>query len=86
MSVIQTGTSMRANLKEGRQMGKESTTGALEKSMMVNGNMELKKETVFGRELMAIPILENGKTQKHMAMEFIHGKMGIGMKVNGTTA
>lgn len=86
MSVIQTGTNMRDNLKEGKQLGKESITGSQEKSMMVNGNMELKKEMVFGKELMEIHTLENGKTQKHMVTEFIHGKMGIGMKENGTTA
>jgi len=86
MSVIQTGTNMRGNLNEERLMEREFTTGALEKSMMVNGNMVSKKETVFGKELMAIRTLANGKIPKLMAMEFIHGKTGIGTKENGTTA
>ena len=86
MSVIQTGTNTRGNLNEEKQLVREFTTGTLEKSMMVNGNMGLKKETVFGKELMAIPILENGKIPKLMGMEFILGKTGIDTKENGTTA
>ena len=83
---IQTTTGMKGNLNEEKLMAKESIIGTLVRFMTVSGKMELKKVTVFGRELMAIHILENGEILKLTVMEFIHGKMGTGMKENGTTA
>lgn len=83
MKGTQMETGMRDRLKRVRLTEKEFITGTLEKCMMESGNMELKKEMVFGKELMAILILENGRTQKPMAMECILGRMGTGMKENG---
>lgn len=66
-----------------RLMGKESLPGLMGKSMMVNGSMESKKVTEFGRELKENHTLGSGRIVKLMAMEFTSGKMEIGMKVNG---
>ena len=41
---------------------------------------------VFGKELMVIHILENGRILKPMGMEFIYGRMETDMKVNGEVA
>ena len=37
----------------------------------------------FGKVCMGIPILGNGEKVKLRGMEFIIGRMGIGMKENG---
>lgn len=83
MKGTQMETGMRDRLKRVRLTEKGFITGTLEKSMMESGNMESKKEMASGKELMAILILENGRTQKLMAMECILGRMETGMKENG---
>ena len=41
---------------------------------------------VYGKESLETPILESGRTQRQMVMEFINGKMATVMKVNGFSA
>ena len=65
-------------------MEKECITGQTEKCMTVSGARESKKGTVCGRESMEIATWDSGASQRHMDMEFISGKMGIGMKAAGS--
>jgi hypothetical protein len=81
-----TGTSMKEISKKEKLMEKVSTIGLTEKSMMENGKMELKKAMVCGEVYLEIVISDNGKIVKLMDMEFINGRMGIGMKEVGSTA
>ena len=60
MSATQMEIDMRDSLKKVRLTVKEYITGTLEKFLMVNGNMVLRKEMGFGKELMEIHTLENG--------------------------
>lgn len=53
---------------------------------MESGETESKRATVFGEALKETRIWENGRTQEQMAMEFISGRMAIGMKENGVIA
>ena len=74
---------IKVNIKMVKHMAKEYILGLMEKSMMVNGLMELRKVMVFGRVLMEILILANGRTARPMVMEYINGRMVIDMKANG---
>jgi len=47
--------------------------GKMAKYMKGNGLMELKMDQEYGEGQKAIPISDNGKTEKQMDMEFIHG-------------
>lgn len=80
---IQMGTDMKESFTMAKLMVKEFTLGLMGKSMMVNGEMVLRKVTVFGKVSSVILILESGEIQKLRDMECINGKMGTGMKVNG---
>jgi len=56
--------------------------GKMAKYMKGSGLMELKMDQEYGEGQKVIPILDNGKTEKQMDMEFIHGSMEIDIKVN----
>jgi len=75
---------MEINMKEifirEKLMEKEYIIGQMEKFMMESGKMVLKKDTECGKEFLEILILDNGKTQRQMVMEFINGKMETDMK------
>ena len=71
---------MKANGLTTRLMEKEYIIGQMEKFMMESGKMVLKKDTECGKEFLEILILDNGKTQRQMVMEFINGKMKTDMK------
>jgi hypothetical protein len=86
MNATQITTSMREIFLMEKLMVKEFILGRMGKSMMENGEMELKKATGYGREYLEILILVNGRTLRQKAMEFISGKMGIDMKENGLAA
>ena len=83
-------TQMETDMKEifikAKLMVKEFIIGLMEKNMMESGKMESKMDTECGEVFSATPILVNGKTLKQMVMEFISGKMVIGMKAPGSTA
>ncbi len=64
-----------AKLKE-----KEFIIGLMEKYMMENGSEELKMAMACGKVYLVIAIWDNGKIVRHMAMEYINGKMVIGTK------
>ena len=72
------------NLNMVERMAKESTPGKMVKCMTVNGIKDSSRVMEYGKVYKMIHILENGKTQKLMDMEFIHGQMVTSMKVNGT--
>lgn len=84
MSVIQTGISMRDHLRKVEHVDKGSMFGSQGRSMMENGNKELSKAMEFGKELKVILTLVNGMTLRPMAMVFILGRTGIGMRESGT--
>ena len=65
------------NLKE---LG--SMYGPADSSMRDNGLEARSKDLECGEELKVIPILDNGKEERQMDMEFIHGLMEIAMKGN----
>jgi hypothetical protein len=53
------------------------------RSTTANGAGASKMATECGREYSVIAIWDSGKTARHMAMEFISGKMAIGTKDPG---
>jgi hypothetical protein len=67
-----------------RLMEKEFIIGLMERFMMVNGEMELRKVMECGEVFLVIHILVNGRIVKLMGMEYISGKMETGMKVLGS--
>jgi hypothetical protein len=67
-------------------MAREFTNGRLEKFMMENGAVAVKKVTEYGKEKTVTPTLENGKTQKLTVMVYTHGHRGINTKANGRNA
>jgi hypothetical protein len=75
---------IKENLRREKLMGKEFTNGQMEKSMMENGKMDSSMEMGCGKGWRQIPILENGNKAELKAMEYIFGKMGTGMKGNGS--
>ena len=67
----------------GRLMVKESIFGLMERFMMDSGKKALNMDMVYGKELKAILMLENGNFHKLMDMGFIFGQMATDMKENG---
>lgn len=75
----------RANILITILMERESILGEMERSTKGNGNMERRKDTVFGRALKEISTSVSGKKTKSQAMESMFGSMETSMKVNGST-
>lgn len=67
-----------------RLMEKEFIIGLMERFMMENGGMELKKVMECGEAFLVIRILDNGRIVKLMDMEYINGKMETDMKALGS--
>ena len=80
---IQTVISMRVTSRRERLMERAFIIGQMERSMMVNGKMELRKVMACGKVFLETHIWDNGKTVKLMAMESISGKMVIDTKEPG---
>jgi hypothetical protein len=83
MRGIQITTGMREISLMERLMVREFIHGLMQKFMMENGGMVLRKAMEYGRESLEIHILENGRIVKQKAMEYISGRTEIGMKENG---
>lgn len=79
-------TSIEGVSKMGRLMVVEFMNGGMVKSMMENGQMELRKDKDSGRILRETITLVNGRIPKLMGMAFISGLMGINMKANGSAS
>lgn len=79
---------MEINMKEifimVKLMEKEFIIGLMEKSMMENGEMELRKVMECGEAFLVIHISVNGRIVRQMDMEYTNGKMETGMKVLGS--
>jgi hypothetical protein len=79
---------MEINMKEifimVKLMEKEFIIGLMERSMMENGEMELRKVMECGEAFLVIHILVNGRIVRQMDMEYTNGKMETGMKVLGS--
>jgi hypothetical protein len=60
--------------------------GLMARCMMVNGRRVSKMDTECGEVYLVIVIWVNGLKVKLMDMEFISGKMVIGLKVPGLNA
>jgi hypothetical protein len=65
-------------------MEKEFIIGLMERSMMENGEMELRKVMECGEAFLVIHISVNGRIVRQMDMEYTNGKMETGMKVLGS--
>jgi hypothetical protein len=78
---------MEINMKEifimVKLMEKEFIIGLMERSMMENGEMELRKVMECGEAFLVIHISVNGRIVRQMDMEYTNGKMETGMKVLG---
>lgn len=74
---------MQENMSMDVLMAKESSLGLMEKSTMANGEKDSRKDMASGEALKMTHISDNGKKAKQMDMEFISGKMEIGMKESG---
>ncbi len=79
---------MEINMKEifimVKLMEKEFIIGLMERSMMENGEMELRKVMECGEAFLVIHISVNGRIVRQMDMEYTNGKMETGMKVLGS--
>ena len=84
MSVIAMEILMRVISRKVKLMVKEYIIGLMEKYMMANGVKELKMVMECGKESLVIAIWVNGSILKLMDMEYISGKMEIGLRVAGT--
>ena len=71
------------NLKLAKLMAKASLCGATEKSMTVNGKVDLSTVMVYGKVHMEIPILENGGILNQKATESITGGVETDTKESG---
>ncbi len=80
------GISMRDNMRMDELMVRESTSGALEKSMMVNGRVELRTDMEFGKASMETLTSVNGGNLRPTVMECTHGRMVIVMRESGMIA
>ena len=67
-------------------MEKESTLGQMGRCMKVSGSTGLKRARGFGKEYLATLTLENGDSQKQLAMACINGRMETSTKESGSTA
>ena len=54
--------------------------------MKVSGSTGLKRAREFGKEYLATLTLENGDSQKQLAMACINGRMETSTKESGSTA
>jgi hypothetical protein len=90
MEKVMRDTQMEINMREifkmEKHMEKVSMLGWMEKFLMVNGRMELKKATEYGKASLVIHSLESGRIVRLMGTVSINGKMVTDMKVNGATA
>ena len=79
---------MEINMKEifimVKLMEKEFIIGLMERSMMENGEMELRKVMECGEAFLVIHNSVNGRIVRQMDMEYTNGKMETGMKVLGS--
>lgn len=55
------------------QMATENIYGKMGKFIKVNGPMDLKMAPAYGEVLKETHILDNGRMEKLMGMEFTHG-------------
>lgn len=78
-------TSIREISKMGNLMERASLLGKTENLMKENGLMGLSKAMEYGKVLRVILILESGRDQRQMGMEFIFGRMEISMKESGNS-
>ena len=85
MSATQTAIDMKVTSKMAKLTAKESTIGPMAKFTTANGAGASRTATGCGGVSSEIAIWGSGKTVRHMAMEFISGKMVIGMKDLGRT-
>jgi hypothetical protein len=77
---------IKASSKMERLMVEESTSGGMEKFMMVSGTEESRKARDFGRTQKEITTLESGRTRRPMDLGFIYGRMETSTKGNGSTS
>jgi len=85
MNAIVMGILMKATFSTEKLMVKECTIGPMEKSTMANGSRVSRKDMECGKASMVTAIWANGANLKLTVMEFISGKMEIGMKETGNT-
>ena len=82
MKSLSTGQFILGTIKKGNLQGMVDILGKTVKSMRGSGRMAWKTVQEYGEEQQEIHILESGKMEKQMGMEFIHGSMETDIRVN----